>query len=87
MEGLQLLLAMLADGSFHHATYRCQGSLWEGLWIYRKVVSGDAGTYVNGRFGFEPAASIPKASPHLDAAYAALKAAGHGTSLGAWGEG
>ncbi len=30
----QTLKDMLADGSFHHATYRDHGTVWEGLKVY-----------------------------------------------------
>jgi hypothetical protein len=36
VDRLQILSTMLADGSFHHATYRDQGTVWEGLYIYQK---------------------------------------------------
>ena len=31
---IEKLRAMLETGTFHHATYRDIGSLWEGLYIY-----------------------------------------------------
>jgi hypothetical protein len=34
-DSLKLLRWMLADGTFHHATYRDQGTIWEGLYVYQ----------------------------------------------------
>ncbi len=74
---LDKLRAMLADKTFHHATYRGGGSLWEGLWVYRKSATGFR--------GFEVALSFLKNDPDLVTADSLLAFAG--TSLGAYGEG
>lgn len=71
------LQALLDSQEFHHATYRCQGTLWEGLWIYRKSETGFR--------GYEPAGSFSRNSPDLDAAYKLCR--GTGISVGAMGEG
>lgn len=71
------LRTMLADGSFHHATYRCVGSLWEGLWIYRRSETGFR--------GYEPVGAFLKGSTDLDAAHKLC--AGTGISVGSYGDG
>ena len=53
------LVNLRLSGRFHHATYRNQGTLWEGLWIYEKT--DDA-------IGYIPAGSFCKDSPDLKAA-------------------
>lgn len=73
----EALRALLAAGEFHHATYRNQGTLWEGLWIYRKSLDGFR--------GYDVATCISKGSPDLDAAIELLR--GTGMSLGAYGRG
>lgn len=74
---IEELKALKTSGKFHHATYRGQGTLWEGLWIYAHDP--------NGFRGYIPVASFLKDSPNLDAAYAVV--AGTGVSLGAYGLG
>jgi hypothetical protein len=71
------LRRMLADGTFHHATYRNHGTLWEGLWIYERDPKGFGGYGVVGCF--------PKDSPDLDAAFALTSKTG--ISIGAYGHG
>ena len=66
----------MASGEFHHATYRNRGTLWEGLWIYRKY---------EGLRGFEPAGSFLKDSADLDSAYEIVLKTG--VSIGAYGQG
>lgn len=46
------LKQVLSNGSFHHATYRNHGTIWEGLYIYVKQD--------NGFNGFTLAGSFPK---------------------------
>jgi len=69
------LKALRAADKFHHATYRNQGSLWEGLWIYEKADDGFR--------GFKPAGAFFKDDPNLDAAERELR--GAGVSVGAYG--
>jgi hypothetical protein len=76
MTKLQELQALVADGQFHHATYRNLGTIWEGLWIYRNY---------DGLRGFEPCMCFPKGDADLDRAYEELR--GTGISLGAYGQG
>ncbi len=74
---LDQLKALMENGEFHHATYRCMNSLWEGLWIYKRSEIGFR--------GFEPIGCFYKASPDLDAAH---KLVAHtGVSVGAFGQG
>src|SRR5574343_302629 len=49
---LEHLRILLANGLFHHATYRNKGTLWEGLWIYAKDPTGFR--------GYRPATCIAK---------------------------
>ena len=72
---LDVLRAMLADGEFHHATYRNIGTLWEGLFIYRKQD--------NGFNGFTLAMHFPKESH--DEAYDLVRHTG--VSVGSRGNG
>ena len=74
---IETLRALLASGEFHHATYRCLGTVWEGLWFYRKSTDGFR--------GYEPAGCVGKNDPDLDAAHTAC--AGTGISVGAYGSG
>ncbi len=77
MTDLEMLRTLLSTGEFHHATYRCVGSLWEGLWIYRRSAVGFR--------GFEVAGCIRKGEPDLDAAYELVR--GTGISVGSYGRG
>ena len=69
------LKALKESGNFHHATYRNQNTLWEGLWIYQRDPQGFR--------GYSPAGAFFKDSPDLDAAYDVVH--GTGVSLGAFG--
>lgn len=73
---IEQLKKLISDGKFHHATYRCIGTLWEGLWIYAKY---------DGLRGFEPVGSFPKDSVELDEAHNILR--GTGISVGSYGQG
>lgn len=42
-KAIEDLQCLLDSGQFHHATYRCQGTVWEGLWIYCKDPNGFRG--------------------------------------------
>lgn len=77
-QSIDLLKSLLASGDFHHATYRCHGSLWDGLWIYRRSATGFR--------GYEPAGFFfgPK---HPDYAEAERLISGTGVSVGAYGQG
>ena len=39
-ENVQRLQTLMESGDFHHATYRCRGTVWEGLWFYRRDPNG-----------------------------------------------
>lgn len=76
---LERLKAMIADDTLHHATYRNRGTLWEGIWFYRKS---------NGHLsfqGYEVAGCVNKCDPDYEAAYEVL--AGKGIHVGAYGGG
>lgn len=74
MEKLEALKQSLADGTFHHATYRDRGSIWEGLYIYLK---SDLGR------GFSPEICFGKNDPELHTAEDMVRHTG--VSLGAYG--
>lgn len=78
-ENLEALKSLLRSGEFHHATYRNFGTLWEGLWFYRKDTDGFR--------GFSPAGCINKRTDAdvLDEAHELVK--GTGISIGAYGQG
>jgi len=73
---IEQLQQLLANKQFHHATYRCQGTLWEGLWIYAKY---------DGLRGFQPVGCFLKDDPNLDAAFEAVRHTG--VSVGSYGQG
>jgi hypothetical protein len=73
---IEELRALIKSGKFHHATYRNQGTLWEGLWIYQFSTMGR---------GFEPVACFAKNDPNLAAAEELVRK--FGTSLGSYGNG
>jgi len=74
---IQELKTMLDSGEFHHATFRNRGTLWEGLWIYRKSTPGF--------LGYDVAGAFLKDSPELNAAFDLCR--GTGISVGAYGRG
>jgi len=74
---LNELQSMKQAGEFHHATYRDIGSIWEGLYIYRKASDGFRGFKLIGCFG--------KDNPDLPAAESIV--CGSGVSVGAYGRG
>lgn len=73
---IEELTALRTSGRFHHATYRCHGTLWEGLWIY---VYADEGR------GFLPEGFFSPNHPDYKQAEESLY--GTGISLGAYGQG
>lgn len=73
---LQELKDLMASGEFHHATFRDRGTLWEGLWIYRKF---------DGLRGFEPAGAFLKGNVDAEKAYKLVR--GTGISVGSYGRG
>ena len=74
---LDTLRAMLADGSFHHATYRDIGTIWEGLNIYRRDPNGCRGFTHALTFGRDDS----------DRVTAETMTQGTGVSVGAYGRG
>lgn len=75
---LAKLQELIDSGNFHHATYRNQGTLWEGLWIYEKETT-------NKFNGFRPTGSFAKDDPCLEEAYALVRHTG--VSVGHFGGG
>lgn len=78
-EHLEQLRALVESGEFHHATYRCRGTVWEGLWFYRRDPAAPRGFSVAGcvNSGLDADA--------LDAAFALVR--GTGISVGSYGNG
>ena len=72
------LKEMINTGNFHHATYRNQGTIWEGLWIYAKEPNGFRGYSVVGCFNASNPDSLREAENLCR---------GTGISLGAYGQG
>jgi len=77
MTNLDKLRGMMADGSLHHVTYRCRGTVWEGLWFYRKAADGFR--------GYEVAGCVNKNDPDYADAEEATR--GIGIHVGAYGHG
>lgn len=75
---IQQLRLLLDEHKFHHATYRDQGRLWEGLFIYPNDPNGFCG------YG-GPCLVFGKEDLDLSAAQDMVKHLG--TSLGAYGKG
>jgi hypothetical protein len=73
---LEQLRQLLDSGEFHHATYRNMGTLWEGLWIYRK--SNDA-------IGFYPVGCFNVRDGLADLAHDMVRHTG--VSVGSFGKG
>jgi hypothetical protein len=80
---IEELKALRASGRFHHATYRNQGTLWEGLWVYENDPPPPGWTKWHP--GYRPVGAFFKDSPELEAACAELS--GTGISLGRYGTG
>lgn len=74
---LAQLDTLLQSGSFHHATYRNFGTLWEGLHIYTKQD--------NGFNGFTHAGCFFKDDADINTAHDRVRHTG--VSVGARGEG
>jgi hypothetical protein len=72
------LRTMLDSGTFHHATYRDIGKLWEGLFIYA-IAEDDLW------IGYRLAGSFGKDDPDLAAAEDMVRHTG--ISVGAFGQG
>lgn len=72
-----VLKELVSNGQLHHATYRNQGTLWEGLWFYKRKQDGFR--------GYEVAGAILANDPDLDDAYELVR--GTGISVGSYGNG
>lgn len=77
---LENLKALIESGDLHHATYRSKGTVWEGIWFYRRS-SGPLATM----HGFEIAGCVNKTDPDLEEAFQVL--AGKGMHVGCFGGG
>lgn len=75
---LEALKQLLDSGQFDHATYRNIGTIWEGLYIYRKDANGMLGFSVAGSFNKNDGAIV-------DEAYELVRHTG--VSLGSRGNG
>jgi hypothetical protein len=76
---IQELQTLLQTGQFHHATYRNQGTLWEGLHIYYRDPEGFR--------GFRHAGFFSSRSQPEELITAENLCRGTGISLGAYGQG
>lgn len=74
---ISILKLLLDNQTFHHATYRNHGTLWEGLHIYKKDP--------NGMRGFSHVGAFYKDNPELRQAESLVR--GTGVSVGAYGAG
>lgn len=79
-EKLDQLKTMIADGRFHHATYRDHGTLWEGWKIYEKASDENGGFR-----GFKLALSFGKNDSEINEAYELIRNTGY--SVGSYGNG
>ncbi len=77
MAPFEELKALVESGEFHHATYRNRGTVWEGLWFYRKDPAGLR--------GFSVVGCVSKSDPDTERAYDLLR--GTGISVGSYGNG
>ena len=71
------LKTLLDSGEFHHATYRNIGTVWEGLWIYRRSPTGCR--------GFDLVDAFNHRNPDCHAAEEMVR--GTGVSVGSFGNG
>ena len=69
---------LMEKGEFHHATYRNRGTLWEGLWIYKKDGEGSRGFSVCGCFNAHNSKLLKEAEDIVR---------GTGISVGSYGNG
>ena len=76
---LAQLQALMDSGEFHHATYRNRGTLWEGLWIYRKAPGHPRGFVGAGCF------NAYMGNAELEQAFELCR--GTGISVGSYGRG
>ena len=79
-KAIDQLRDLLAAGDFHHATYRCVGTVHEGLWFYRRDPAGFR--------GYDVAGCVNKmfdTVEDMDAAHALV--AHTGISVGSYGHG
>lgn len=84
MRDLELLKALLANGTFHHATYCCIGTDWEGLWFYK---IGHAG-HLAGHLGYDLEGCVNASDrAALLAAEELLASLGIPVHVGAYGQG
>jgi len=79
MGKLGKLEGMLRDGTFHHATYRGEGSCWEGLFVYPRQEQGGFRGYGGPVFAFY------RDDPDLAKAHEMVRHTG--VSVGAYGRG
>lgn len=77
MTSLEELQGLIASGEFHHATYRNRGTVWEGIWFYKKSKDGFR--------GFEVAGCVNVRDPDYEKTYQVLS--GMGLHVGCYGGG
>ncbi len=74
---LDELKALIASDELHHATYRNKGTVWEGIWFYKRSADGFR--------GFDVAGCVSKNDPDFEGAFRVL--AGKGLHIGCFGGG
>lgn len=79
MAALDELKTLLASGDLHHATYRNKGTVWEGIWFYKRS------TGLMAYRGYEVAGCVNKDDPDFEEAFRVL--AGKGMHVGCFGGG
>jgi hypothetical protein len=77
MRSIDKLRTLIKSGQLHHVTYRCRGTVWEGLWFYKK----DA----NGFRGYDVAGCVGKDDSDYEEAYRLVQ--GIGLHVGSYGNG
>ncbi len=77
MNNLQAFQDLVSSGEFHHVTCRNRGTVWEGLWVYRKSPDGLR--------GFLFACCVNKSDPDYEEAH--KFASSLGVHIGYYGNG
>jgi hypothetical protein len=83
---LEELRQHLKDGTFHHATYRNVGKVWEGLYVYVRDAQALRGFTLAGSFNNYYRA-YPNGNPECFEAEQLLREMNRGVSVGSFGNG
>lgn len=79
MKAIDQLRQLLANGELHHVTYRCLGTIHEGLYFYQKSTTGFR--------GFDLAGCVNKMIDGADVEDAHKLVRGIGVHVGSYGNG